>query len=78
MVTFGKEFMKIQKYYEIFVSILHSKMGKTEKTQENHATNQNTKNQKMKIRDEQNINLAAHLRLVVPNGRNLPKLYFGF
>ena len=48
--------MKIQKYYVIFVYILQGKMGKTEKTErKSHIySDQDTKNQKTKIWDEQN------------------------
>ena len=57
MVTCDKEVMKIQKYYVIFVYIFQGKMGKNEKKTERKSRNysdQNTKNQKTKIWDEQN------------------------
>ena len=54
LVTFGNEVTKIQKYYVIFVYILQGKMEKTERKSRKQS-DENTKNQKMKIRDEQNI-----------------------
>ena len=54
------EVTNIQKYYVIFVYILHGKIGKTGRKSERISCNksdQNTKNQKMKIRDERNIRL---------------------
>ena len=56
--VFGDIVTKIQKYYAIFVHILQGKMGKTEKNLERKSRNlsdQNTKNQKTKIWDKQNI-----------------------
>ena len=52
--------MKLRKYYVIFVYIFQGKMGKTEKTERKlrNWSDQNTKNQKAKLWDEQN---TSHL-----------------
>ena len=58
LVTFADKVMKIQNYYAIFVYILQGNMDKREKNGKKILqllSEQNTKNQKTKIWDEQNI-----------------------
>ena len=56
LVTFGNKYMRIQKYYVIFVYMLQDKMGKMEKNGKKIMQPKWPKYQKTKIWDERNKN----------------------